>query len=140
VAVTKSTITFLRACPLDTLCGHLGEDLLSYPVYEILQHRVVRRIERARFRRGRGDAGLLLDVLDHVEQHLGRPQIGGGGFVDQLMGDRLALGDLAAFSVDRNEDRLARGNDQQRMKFLLLRPPGLPDRSFLRRVRRGGLR
>jgi hypothetical protein len=32
---------------------------------------------------------------------------GGGGLVDQLMVDRLALGDLATFSVDRDEARLA---------------------------------
>jgi hypothetical protein len=33
------------------------------------------------------------------EERLGRPQIRGGEFVDQLMDDRLALGDLATFSV-----------------------------------------
>jgi hypothetical protein len=89
--------------------------LLSYLVYEMLHHLLVRRIEPARFGRRRGDAGLLLDVLDHVEQHLGRLQIGGGGFVDQLMDDRLALGDLATFSVDRDEDLLAQRIGQQRI-------------------------
>jgi hypothetical protein len=43
------------------------------------------------------------------------PQIGGGGIVDQLMDDRLALGDLATFSVDRDEDLLVQRIGQQRM-------------------------
>ena len=46
--------------------------------------------------------GLLFDVLHHMDQHLGRARIGAGGFVDQ----RLALGNLAARSVRRDEHRL----------------------------------
>jgi hypothetical protein len=41
-------------------------------------------------------AGLLLGILQYVDQHLGRAQIGAGRFVDQLSDDRLALGDLSA--------------------------------------------
>jgi hypothetical protein len=75
---------------------------------------------------GAGEVTLaVLDVLDHVEQHLGRPQIGDGGFVDQLMDDRLALGDLAAFSVDRDEDLLVQGIGQQRMQLLLAAAAGV---------------
>jgi hypothetical protein len=54
------------------------------------------------------------------------------------MDDRLALGDLATFSVDRDEDRLAQRIGQQRMQLLLLRPPGLPDCPFWKRVCNGG--
>jgi hypothetical protein len=97
--------------------GLLGRAAASDPV---LRHPLVGRIEPARFGCRRGDAGLLLDILDHVGQHLRRRQIGGGGFVDQLMDDRLALGDPATFSVDRDEDRLAQRIGQQRMQLLLL--------------------
>jgi hypothetical protein len=68
--------------------------LLSYPVYEFLHRLLVRRIEPA----GSGAGEVTLTFCSTsliIEQHLGRPQIGGGGFVDQLMDDRLALGDLA---------------------------------------------
>jgi hypothetical protein len=53
----------------------------------------------------------MLDVFHHVDQHLGRAQIGSGRFVDHLRDDRLALGDLAAPSVDRHDDRLVQRGD-----------------------------
>jgi hypothetical protein len=56
---------------------------------------------------------------------LGRPQIGGGGFVDQLMDDRLALGDLAPFSVDRDEDLLIQRIGEQRMQLLFAAAAGV---------------
>ena len=59
-------------------------------------------------------------------------------FVDQLMDDRLALGDLATFSVDRDEDRLTQRIGEQRTQLLLLRLPGLPVRPFRNRVCNGG--
>src|SRR6516165_6194664 len=55
--------------------------------------------------------GLLFDVLDHVDQHLGRAQIGAGGFVHHLSDDHLALGDLAPPSVRRDEHRLVQCGD-----------------------------
>jgi hypothetical protein len=92
---------------------------------QLLHHLLVGRIQPARFGHRRGDAGLLLDILDHVEQHLDRPQVSGGGFVDQLLDDRLALGDLAPFSVDRDEDLLAQRIGQQRMQLLLAAAAGV---------------
>jgi hypothetical protein len=56
---------------------------------------------------------------------LGRAQIGGGGFVDQLMDDRLALGDLATLSTDRDEDLLIQRIGQQRMQLLLAAAAGV---------------
>ena len=101
-----------------------------------------------------GDAGLQLDILYHVKQHLGRPQIGGGGFIDQLMDDRFALGDLAAFSVDRDEDApslpspacgggLGWGQriGEQRMQLLSAAAAGVAGLApLLKRVWMGGLR
>jgi hypothetical protein len=54
-----------------------------------------------------------------------RPQIGGGGFVDQLMDDNLALGDLAPFSVDRDEGRLVQRIGQQRLQLLFAAAAGV---------------
>ena len=68
-----------------------------------------------------GGTGLLLDLLHHVEQHLGRAQIGAGRFVDHLRDDRLALGDLAPLPVDRGVDRLVQCRDQQRRSVLAAR-------------------
>ena len=62
---------------------------------------VARRWEMAVRLRRRFCGGLLFDVLHHMDQHLGRARIGAGGFVDQ----RLALGNLAARSVRRDEHR-----------------------------------
>jgi hypothetical protein len=45
--------------------------------------------------RRRGDGGLALDLLHHIDQHLGRAQIGARRLVDYLRDDRLALGDPA---------------------------------------------
>jgi hypothetical protein len=59
--------------------------------------------------------GLLFDVLHHMDQHLGRARISAGGFVDQ----RLALGNLAARSVRRDEHRLVQCGDQKPRKVLL---------------------
>jgi hypothetical protein len=44
---------------------------------------------------GRRHAGLRLDLLHHVEQHLGGAQIGLGRFVDHLGDDRLVFRDFA---------------------------------------------
>ena len=63
---------------------------------------VARRWAMAVRLRRRFCGGLLFDVLHHMDQHLGRARIGAGGFVDQ----RLALGNLAARSVRRDEHRL----------------------------------
>jgi hypothetical protein len=54
------------------------------------------------------------------------------------MDDRLALGDLAMFSVDRDEDRLVQRIGQQRMQLLLAAAAGLPDCPFRKRVCNGG--
>src|SRR6516225_425768 len=62
---------FLPACRLGFLCGHLGQDLPSYSLHELLHHLFVRLVEPAGFGRRRGDARLLLGVLHHVEQYLG---------------------------------------------------------------------
>jgi hypothetical protein len=53
------------------------------------------------------------------------PQIGGGGFVDQLMNDRLGLGDLAPLSVDRDEDRLAQRIASTACSFFLAAVAGV---------------
>jgi hypothetical protein len=42
-----------------------------------------------------------------------------GGFVDQLMYDRFALGDLATLSVNRDKHGLAERRDQKRRQVLL---------------------
>ena len=82
--------------------------------------------ERGGLRRRR-HAGLLLDVLQHVDQQLGRAQIGAGRFADQLSDDRLALGDLSALSVDGRDHLLVERVDQQCGKFFGRGPRGLPD-------------
>jgi hypothetical protein len=69
---------------------------------------------------------------------LGRAQIGGGGFVDQLMDDRLALGDFATLSVDRDETCSLSASARSACSFFWLRPPGLPDCAFRKRVCNGG--
>jgi hypothetical protein len=43
--------------------------------------------------------------------HLGRAQIGARRFVDHLLDDRLALGDLASLAVDRGLDRFVQHGD-----------------------------
>jgi hypothetical protein len=64
--------------------------------------------------RGPGNAaGFVLDVFHHVDQHLGRAQIGTRRFVDHLRHDRFALGDLAAAPIDRHDDRLIQRIGQQ---------------------------
>jgi len=45
-------------------------------------------------------------------------EIGARRFVDHLRGDRLALGDVAAPSVDRHDDRLVQRIGQQRRQAL----------------------
>ena len=88
---------------------------------------------------GGGVAGLVLDVFHHVDQHLGRAQIGTRRFVDHLRDDRLALGDLAArpSSVATTVSFSAAASNAGRL--LVLRPPGLPDCPFLKRLCSGGL-
>jgi hypothetical protein len=90
----------------------------AYPFHDAFDHLLIGRGEPMRLRR-RFRAGLLLDVLHHVDQHLGRAQIGAGGFVDQLSDDRLALGDLAALSVNRDENGLVQRSDKQRRQVFL---------------------
>jgi hypothetical protein len=46
-------------------------------------------------------------------------------FVDQLMDNRLAFGDLATFSVDRDEDLLAQRIGRQRMQLLFAMAAGV---------------
>jgi hypothetical protein len=60
--------------------------------------------------------GLSFEILHHVDQHLGRAQIGAGGFVDQLRDDRLSLGDPSPPSVRRDVSRL--GDQKRRQVFL----------------------
>jgi hypothetical protein len=70
-------------------------------------------------------------------------QIRGCGFVDQLMDDLLALGNLATFSVDRDEGRLVQRIGQQRtqrMQLLFAAAAGVAGLplSFRKRVCNGG--
>src|ERR1700720_1342338 len=51
--------------------GHFGEDLPSQPLHEELHHLLVRGTQPAGFGRWCRDAGLVLGVLHHLEQHLG---------------------------------------------------------------------
>ena len=96
----------------------LLQDLSPQPRDEQLHHLLVGRGQPAGFG-GRGSvAGLVLDVFHHVDQHLGRAQIGTRRFVDHLGDDRLALGDRAAASVDRHDDRLVQRIGQQRLQAL----------------------
>jgi hypothetical protein len=56
--------------------------------------------------RGSVADGLVLVVLYHVDQHLGRAQIRTRRFVSHLGDDRFARGDRAALPVDRHDHRL----------------------------------
>ncbi len=56
---------------------------------------------------------LALDILHHVDQHLGRAQIGIGGLVDEMGDHRLALGDPPAPAVVGDDRRLVERGDQQ---------------------------
>jgi len=103
-----------------------------------LYHLLVLSGRPSRFGRRRGDAGFLLDVLYHVEQHLGGAQIRAGGFVDQLGDHRLALGDLAAFPVDRDEDRLIQRVGQERRQVLGASAAGVAGLALLETVCSGG--
>ena len=67
----------------------------------------------------------MLDVLHHVDQHLGRAQIGRCGFVDQLKDHRLALGGFATFAVDRDEDRLVERIGQEGRQLLFAAAAGI---------------
>src|ERR1700747_2977214 len=42
--VIRDVSHFVPACRVRLLCGHLGQDLLSYPLHELLQHLLVRLI------------------------------------------------------------------------------------------------
>ena len=57
--------------------------------------------------------------LRNVTSSAVRAQIGAGGFVDQLSDHRLALGDLSALSVNRDEYGLVERRDQERRKVFL---------------------
>jgi hypothetical protein len=74
---------------------------------------------------------LFLGVLQRVDQHLGRAQIGTGRFVDQLGGDRLALGDLAAFAVDGHDHLLVERLDQQCRQVFRARSARVAGLAFL---------
>src|SRR5262249_29575041 len=63
-------------------------------------------------RRGRR-ARPLFDLPQHVEQHLGRAQIGIGGFVDPLLCCRLAPGVLVPGALDYLVDGLVECRDQE---------------------------
>jgi hypothetical protein len=111
--------------------GHLGRDLAAQARDERLDNLSV---SRRQFRwLGRCRAGLLLDLLHHVEEHLDRTPIGLGRFVDHLDDDRLALGDLAPLAVDRDVDRLVECGDQQRREILAARPARVPGLALLER-------
>jgi hypothetical protein len=57
------------------------------------------------------------------------------------MDDRLALGDLATFSVDRDKDLLVQRVGQQRMQLLFAAAAGVAGLApLLKRVWMGGLR
>jgi hypothetical protein len=73
----------------------------------------------------------FLDVFHHVDQHLGRAQIG-------MRDDHLALGDLAAPSVDRHDDLSSSASANSAGRLFALRTPKLPDGSFLKGVCSGG--
>src|SRR6516165_5015469 len=75
-AMTKksTSIGLTRVC-CEALCRHLGPDLVAQSFDQRFNDLLVRLGEplRGLWRRCRG--GLLLGVLDHVEQHLGGAQI-----------------------------------------------------------------
>jgi hypothetical protein len=64
--------------------------------------------------------------------------MGARRFVAHLRDDRLALGEPAAPSIRRDVDRFVESHGNAG-RLLARRPPGLPDRPFLKRVCRGGL-
>jgi len=99
--------------------------LLSYPLHKSAYYLLVCLVEPAGLGWRRGDAGLLLGVFDHVEQHLGRAQIGRSRFVDQLMDNRFALGDLAPLPVDRDENRLVQRIGEQCRQVLFAAAAGV---------------
>ena len=80
-------------------------------------------------KRLRRRAGAFFDVLQHVDQHLGRAQIGAGRFVDQLRDHRLAFGHPSAHAVRGHDHRLVQSADEQRRQVLGRGrgPRGLPD-------------
>ena len=106
--------------------GCFSRNLAAQPGDKKLDDLPIRRVQFGRLlgRRRRGGS-VLLGLLQHVDQHLGRAQIGAGRFVDQLRDDRLALGDLAPLSVNRGVGRLVQRGDQQRRQVLAARVAGL---------------
>ena len=91
---------------------------------------LVRRCKRGGFGRLR-HTGLFLSVLQRVDQHLGRAQIGTGRFVDQLLGDRLALGDLPPLAVDGHGHLFVERLDQQCRQVLRARSARVTGLAFL---------
>ena len=78
-------------------------------------------------------------LLQHVDQHLGRTQIGADRFFDQLSDDRLLLGDLAR-SPSMVATTLSLSASTSGAITLFGRGPrGLPDWPFLQRLCTGGL-
>ena len=100
---TGAIIVIMHRLHEDDLAGHV----MAQPCDELLDDLAVGQRQPRRPARRRG-AGLFLNLLQHVDQHLGGAQIGCRGFVDELGDDRLALGDLAPLAVDRDVDRSAR--------------------------------
>jgi hypothetical protein len=75
--------------------------------------------------------GLLLGILDHVEQHLGGAQIGRRRFVDQLSDDGLAHGDREALTVLGTTTGLFSPSTSNAIRFFAGRPRGLAEGSPL---------
>src|SRR5208282_2889526 len=73
--------------------------------------------------RGGGRPGPRLEVQHQVEQDLQRARVGGGGFVDELLDHRLALGDLASPAVLGDRHRLVQRVVQQGRQVLRTRRP-----------------
>jgi hypothetical protein len=106
----------LRARRLDSFCGHLGQELLSY--------RSTGEVIRAFC-----STSVIMSNSILVAR---RSAV--ADFVDQLMDDRLALGDLAAFSVDHDEDRLVQRIGKRRMQLLFTAAAGVAGLPFRKRV------
>src|SRR6516162_9099363 len=94
-AMTKETFRYRRgSCLLRVRCGgrDLRQDLVAQPLDQLFNDLLVRR-GKARGGLGcRCRAGLLLGILDQVEQYLFGTQTAGCGFVDRLGVDGLGHG------------------------------------------------
>jgi hypothetical protein len=72
---------------------------------------------------GRCRSRLTFELSDQIEQDFDRAPIGGGRLVDQLLDDRLALGDLATRAILGDDDRLVECITQQRLEVSCSRRP-----------------